>query len=394
MLVNFARFGAAAAAVVAGSTLAFAQILAGPLSNQPDKGLWYVDIATGDRVRVCNQGSSAVAVDDAGGRVFLAQSSQLLQWNYGSALNGATTLGTMTRAGGGALECIGLAYGGGRLFATAGDASLVYEISLASLVATPVLALGSSQVAEGLSFDASTGLFYVAQEVVGPMGFAANLYSLDLLGTGVGQFVAQIPGDGDSVCVGNGVAYLMSETGGRITTYDLATGALNPNALIAPWAYGVFECGSEFAPSFVPPAAPRIYCQATPAQYCAPVLTTTGTPSASSATGFTLRHQRLLPNSVVRGNYSLTGRSPAPFQTGVRCLSGPVTRLLPALGTASTPYCGNVLLLDFNAVIASGTNPALVAGQTVWYQATVLPPASAQPNTLQFTAGVEFTIQP
>ncbi len=394
MLAHCIRFGAAAVAVVAGSTLAFAQILAGPLSNQPDRGLWYVDVASGDRVRVCNQGSSALAVDDAGGRVFFVQGSQLMQWNYGSALDGATTLGTLTRAGGGVIQCIGLAWGGGRLFATLSDAQLVYEVPLPSLVVTPVQALASVQPAEGLSFDAATGLFYAAHEVVGPLGFAADLYSIDLLGAGATQFVAQIPGDGDSVCVGNGVAYLMSETGGRITSYDLSTGTLNPSALIAPWPYGVFDCGSEFAPSLVPPAAPRIYCQATPSNNCAPILTTTGVPRVSGVSNFMLRHQRMLPGSTVRGHYSLTGRSPAPFQSGIRCISGPIFPLTPMLGPATTQYCDNTLLLDFNAVIAAGTNPALVVGQTVWYQATVLPPAGSPQRQLQFSAGVEFTIQP
>jgi hypothetical protein len=395
MLVNFARFWAAAAAVVVGSTLAFAQILAGPISNQPDKGLWYVDVTTGDRVRVCNQGSTAVAVDDAGGRVFIAQGSFLFQWNYGSAVNGATLLGTMARPNGGTLECVGLAYGGGRLFATAYAASWLYEVALPSLVATPVPTTTSLATVEGLSFDASSGLFYAAQEVFSPAGgIAADLYSLDLLGSGAQSFIARIPGDGDSVCVGNGVAYLMSEEGGRITSFDLATGALNPSALIAPWPYGLFECGSEFAPSFVPPALPRIFCQSTPVQYCAPFLTTVGSPSASGATNFTLRHQRLVANSILRGHYSLTGRSPAPFLSGIRCLSGPLFRVPAVTVTGTNNGCTSFHHLDFNAVIASGANPALTVGQTVWYQALVRLPAGSSLGAMQFSAGAEFTIQP
>ena len=393
MLAHFIRLGAAAAAVAVGSTLAFAQVLASPAASAPNKGLWYIDITSGDRIRVCNESSTAIAVDDAGGRVFIAQGAELLQWNYGGAINGATTVGTMKWPNGVGFSCIGLAYGGGRLFATASGASFVYEISLTSLVATPVLALPSVESVEGLSFDASTGLFYAGDEDFGPLGFAVDLYSLDPLGSGAVQFVAQIPGDGDTVCVGNGIAYLISDSGGPIASYDLATGVRNPSALIAPWPAAAFECGSEFAPSLVPQAAARIYCQPT-AQYCPPILTTNGTPSASGTSTFLLRHQSLLSASLVHGHYSLTGRSPAPFQSGIRCISGPVFRLTPTLSSTANFGCFSSLHFDFNAVIASGTNPALVAGQTVWYQATVRTPAGALPSQLQFSAGAEFTIQP
>ncbi|MCC7014587.1 MAG: hypothetical protein IT454_18645 [Planctomycetes bacterium] len=343
---------------------------------------------------LCDSGSSAIAVDDAGGRVFIAQGATLKRWNYGGAANSAVTLGTVLRAGGGVLEISGLAFGGGRLFASVAAVPSIYEISLATLVATPFAVSAQHPGVEGLSFDASSGMFYASEKVSAGSGYAGNVYSLDLLGTGALTFLAQLPGIVDTACVGNGVVYAMAEVGGAISTYDLATGVFDADALIAPWPYGVFAAGSEYAPSLVPPASPRIYCHATGPVQCAAVLTTTGAPSASAGSGFLIHHQRLFPAALVHPHFSLTGRAQLPFQSGLRCVTGQAFRLAPVLTNAGQPYCTQSLALDFNAVIASGANPGLVVGQTVWYQATVLPPATVVPRKLGFTSGVEFTIAP
>ncbi len=388
-----ARFGAAASMLVLSSALACGQILAGPISNELDEGLWRVDVVTRDRVRVCDQGSSALAVDDSGGRVFFAQGAQLSRWDYGGALNSAVALGSIVGPNGAELAIIGLAYGGGRMFASASSAPWLFEISLSNLVATPVATSSQLSSVEGLSFDASSGLFYAANSVPSGPGLAVELYSIDLLGSGAMSFVAAIPVDSDSVCVGNGVAYAMSKSGGRIITFDLTTNAY-ADELLAPWSDGVFACGSEFAPSLTPPAGPRVFCHPTAPQFCQPVLTSVGAPSASLASGFDLLHKNLYSGSSIRGVYSLTGRSGAPFQGGLRCIAGPIFRLPPVLGPTSSPWCANDHAIDFNAVIASGANAGLVAGQTVWYQAVIKPNNFVTPFALQFTSGVEFTILP
>lgn len=393
MLAQVTRVGAAAAAMVVGSTLAFAQVLASPITSTPGGGTWYIDVASGDRVRICDEGSTAIAVDDAGGRVYVAQSEVLKLWSYGAPVSGLVTLGSVVRAGGGTLDLLGLAFGGGRLFGTVDGTNWLYEISLTNLVATPVPMPVQLSWIEGLSYDASTGLFYACEKVFIGNAMAAKLYSLDLLGSGAVTFLAQVPGVVDTACVGNGVAYLIAEGGGAIASYDLATGVYAPSTLLAPWPYGYFAAGSEFAPSLVPPAGPRVFCHATSASACAPTLASTGSPSASAGSGFLIHHQRLPGTSLVHSHYSLTGRASAPFQSGIRCISGPVFRLQPTLGGFSS-NCHASQTLDFNSVITAGTNPALIAGQTVWYQATVRPPAGSATSQLQFTPGLEFTIQP
>lgn len=388
-----ARFGAVASMLVCSSALACGQILAGPISGELDKGLWRLDIVTRDRVRVCDQGSSALAVDDSGGRVFFALGAQLLRWDYGGALNSSVALGTVVRPNGAELSIIGLAYGGGRLFASAYGAPWLFEVSLSSLVATPVATASQLESVEGLSFDASSGLFYAADSVPNGLGLAVDLYSIDLLGSGAMSLVAAIPFESDTVCVGNGIAYAMNKSGGRIISFDLAANTYG-NELLAPWSDGLFACGSEFAPSLTPPAGPRVFCHTTAPQVCQPVLSSIGAPSASAASGFDVLHKNLYRGSTISGVYSLTGRSAAPFQGGLRCIAGPIFRIQPVVGPSTIWWCSNDHALDFNALIASGTNAGLVAGQTVWYQAVIKPGSVATPSTLQFTSGLEFTILP
>jgi len=91
----------------------------------------------------------------------------------------------------------------------------------------------------------------------------------------------------------------------------------------------------------------------------------------------------------------VTGSALVPFQGGFLCLQSPKRRtgLLGSGGSpAGTPDCTGSFDYDFNAFIASGVDPGLVAGQTVWAQFWSRDPAAEARTNL--TDGVTFAIGP
>jgi len=64
-----------------------------------------------------------------------------------------------------------------------------------------------------------------------------------------------------------------------------------------------------------------------------------------------------------------TGAQAQPFHGGFLCVQGPITRHYPSDTGNAGGVCGGVLVEDFNTYIASGADPALVAGASAWIQA-------------------------
>jgi len=115
---------------------------------------------------------------------------------------------------------------------------------------------------------------------------------------------------------------------------------------------------------------PVAYCTAkVNSQGCLPAMSSSGLPSASVASGFLLKAAQVLPNKVGLLLYSVNGPGGAPFQGGFLCVTAP-TRRTPGqiAGALGAPPCTGTLSFDFNARIASGIDPALIAGQQVWTQ--------------------------
>ncbi len=110
------------------------------------------------------------------------------------------------------------------------------------------------------------------------------------------------------------------------------------------------------------------YCVAkTSSHGCVPSIFTVGAPSMTISSGFTIQ-----ANSTEAGKpglffYSTTGTAATPFSGGILCLQ-PVIKRLSATTGSGTATCSGTLFLDFNAVLATTTNPALVAGANVYGQ--------------------------
>jgi len=115
---------------------------------------------------------------------------------------------------------------------------------------------------------------------------------------------------------------------------------------------------------------------------CLPSMAATGIPSASAGSGFTIRTTSVVGDKPGVIFYSTTGPNGAPFRGGFLCAQQPLART-PVQNSGGGPAsCAGIYALDFNAYVASGADPALVAGQDVWVQTWALDPGSPIPTSL------------
>ena len=137
---------------------------------------------------------------------------------------------------------------------------------------------------------------------------------------------------------------------------------------------------------------PAIYCTSkVNSAGCTPSIGATGTPSATAGSGFVVTTTNELDNKFGLYFYSKTGANNAPFQGGTLCGIAPLVRT-PVQNSGGTPPCGGAYTMDFNAYVAGGADPALVAGQQVWLQTWSRDPAS--PSTTNLSDAITFTLCP
>jgi hypothetical protein len=145
-------------------------------------------------------------------------------------------------------------------------------------------------------------------------------------------------------------------------------------------------------------AAPQvtIYCTAkVNSAGCTPSIHAAGTPVAGAQGGFEIFATKLLNTKFGLMFYGTSGPANFPFQGGTLCVQPPQVRTdTQNTGGGGTPPCGGYMTLDFNTYTASGVDPQLVAGQTVWAQYWSRDPGFAPPNNTNLTDAVRFTIDP
>ncbi len=128
---------------------------------------------------------------------------------------------------------------------------------------------------------------------------------------------------------------------------------------------GCFVCGGA--------GSVTAYCTAKKNSLsCIPAIHWSGAPMASVPMGFTVSADLVLNNVLGVLIYSKAGPASIPFQGGILCLQPPVTRT-PAqnsLGNNLPPGsdCSGNFKLQFNQVIASGMDPGLVPGASIFLQ--------------------------
>lgn len=143
--------------------------------------------------------------------------------------------------------------------------------------------------------------------------------------------------------------------------------------------------------------APTVYCTAkTNSLGCAPQIGSFGTPSATTGTGFLVTASGVYNRKYGMLLYTTAGRASTPFFGGTLCLAAPLRRT-PSLnsgGSASGDDCTGTYAFDFNAYVALGLDPALVAGATVDAQFYSRDPGFPVPDNIGLTDALEFVLGP
>ncbi|HVS11165.1 MAG TPA: hypothetical protein VMS76_14945 [Planctomycetota bacterium] len=134
-----------------------------------------------------------------------------------------------------------------------------------------------------------------------------------------------------------------------------------------------------------------VYCTAKlNSRGCKPAMGWTGVASATAGSGFTLEASSVLSAKFGLLLYGRQGHTARSIQGGTLCVKSPVIRT-PVQDSGGSPPCGGNYSFDFNAWIASGVDPGLVAGQQVnaqyWTRDPSAPFGTDLTNALQFSIG-------
>jgi hypothetical protein len=146
-------------------------------------------------------------------------------------------------------------------------------------------------------------------------------------------------------------------------------------------------------------AAPINYCTAgTTSNGCNATMTSTGTPSATAASGFTLSATNVEGNKFGILFYGTNGRTALPWgagSTSFLCVKPATQRMGQVSSGGTTGQCNGVLSVDWNAFVTA--NPTalgapFVVGEVIDSQAWFRDPPA--PKTTNLSDGLEFTVGP
>lgn len=142
------------------------------------------------------------------------------------------------------------------------------------------------------------------------------------------------------------------------------------------------------------------YCTSkTTSNGCTPIIGSSGTPSATTGSGFLVTGTNFINNKSCLLFYGVAGQAALPFQGGILCLKAPIKRT-PATGSFGNPPpndCSGAPSIDMNLFAVGGMGgtplPALlVAGTTVNCQWWGRDPGFASPNNTMLSDGLEYVV--
>jgi hypothetical protein len=137
---------------------------------------------------------------------------------------------------------------------------------------------------------------------------------------------------------------------------------------------------------------PTLYCTAkVTSNGCVPAIAFFGSPSAGAGSGFQITASQVEPQKFGLFFYGKSGAASFPFQGGTLCANAPLVRT-SIQNSGGAAACSGTYLIDFNAYIATGNDPALVAGQQVNGQYWFRDPGFAPPDNTGLSNAIEFEI--
>jgi Tol biopolymer transport system component len=137
-----------------------------------------------------------------------------------------------------------------------------------------------------------------------------------------------------------------------------------------------------------------IYCAGTiSSALCLPAIAFSGAPSASAGQGFLIEASGFPPGKPGFFAYGTLGPAAMPFLGGFLCAQMPLVRI-PVANTGQPKPCGGSFALDFNAYVAAGADPTLVAGKTIWGQWWARDPGLSPPSNLTSSDAIRVSLCP
>jgi subtilisin-like proprotein convertase family protein len=149
-------------------------------------------------------------------------------------------------------------------------------------------------------------------------------------------------------------------------------------------------------------AAPTTYCTAkATSNGCVPSIGSTGTPSATAGSGFSVNATQMINNKSCLLFYGSNGQAAIPFQGGTLCVASPIRRTVGTNTGGNPPPndCSGAPSFDMNlfAVGGAGGSPAAfltVPGTVVNCQWWGRDPGFIAPNNTQLSNGLQYTVGP
>jgi hypothetical protein len=186
------------------------------------------------------------------------------------------------------------------------------------------------------------------------------------------------------------VARLTAPDAAQFDEFGSAVALAGGSVLVGAWQNDAPAQDSGAVYSYGLTSVPTLYCTAKVNTLgCTPTISATGSPSASAGSGFVVDCTNTLPDKLGILFYG-GGAQIVPFRGGWLCVKAPLQRAA-ALAASSGSFCDGSYSVDFNAYIASGQDPALVAGTIVHGQWATRDPldawGSGLSDALQFLIG-------
>jgi len=186
-----------------------------------------------------------------------------------------------------------------------------------------------------------------------------------------------------------------------IQCYSVLLADTSGDGFLDAWA-GDVTSGQLFTGTSQCQDSTSSYCTAkTTSIGCTPSIAASGTPSASSGSGFVVRATGMISNKTCLLIYGVHGRASVPFQGGILCVGQPLKRgpVTSTLGNPPPDDCSGAPSIDMNLFAAGALGGSPLAelrapGTKVDCQWWGRDPGFAAPNNTQLSDALEYLVGP